>query len=102
MKTVNIMALRGKINDVAKRVWIRMRLFDPLFYTICVLKHVINFINISIIDNRDQKENFAIAVRIEILQFLKREYFFLDYRYFKEKNTVFQGVAQLAPVSPTT
>ena len=33
MNNFNIMAVRGKINDVAQRVWLRMRFFDPLFCT---------------------------------------------------------------------
>ena len=38
MKNFNIMALRGKINDVAQRVWLRMSFFDQLFPTLCVMK----------------------------------------------------------------
>ena len=38
MKNFSIMALRGTINNVAQRVWLRVRLFDPLFYTLCVMK----------------------------------------------------------------
>ena len=38
MKNFNNMALKGKINDVAHRVWFSTWLFDPLFYTLCVMK----------------------------------------------------------------
>ena len=38
MNDFNIMALRGRINDIAHRVWLLIRLVDPLFYTVCALK----------------------------------------------------------------
>ena len=41
-------------------------------------KHAIIFGYISIIDNRDQKENFTIAFLIQFWQFLKRGSIFWD------------------------
>ena len=38
MKNFNILALRVKINNVAQRGWLRLRLFDQLFQTLCVMK----------------------------------------------------------------
>ena len=44
-------------------------------------KHVIIFRYISIIADRDQKQNVTIAFISEFWRLLKREYFFWDTRY---------------------
>ena len=55
---------------MAQNEVLRSAIFYPLLNE---NKHVVIFRNISIIDNRDQKENFTIAFINEFWRFLKRE-----------------------------
>ena len=59
-----------KLKSMAQNGAVQSVILYPLRYE---NKHVIIFRYVSIIDNRDQTGNFAMAFIIEVWRFLKRE-----------------------------